>query len=146
MLCKCFWTALPPVLPFLSEAHLWSSLSFGTFCAVRWDPSVSANICRRRRCQCHSLSVSLSSYPPPFFSVVCVCVLNRSSTIIDQGRSIATNLVSGRLEPVLFSLGKLNITLFVVECVCVHSSKCVYRQMNWTKQHTHCGLSPFACK
>lgn len=66
-----------------------------------------------------SVCLPLSSYPPPFFSVVCVCVLNRSSTIIDQGRSIATNLVSGRLEPVLFSLGKLNITLFVVECVCV---------------------------
>lgn len=67
--------------------------------------------------------LSVLHYPLPIFSQL--CVLNRSATIIDQGRSIATNLVSGRLEPVLFSLGRLNITLFVVECVFVHSSKCV---------------------
>lgn len=105
----------------VSFVQEWSSLLLNS---VQWDLPVWANICRRCLVVCTNF--------------VRLYAFNRWATMIDQRRSIATNLVSCPFEPVLFSLDELNITLFVVECTLM-SAGILFGPF-------HCALLQFACK
>lgn len=92
------------------------------------DLPVWANICRLLSRPMHRLC--------SFVVIQSIGDHHRSET-----SSIATNLVSGPLEPVLFSLDELNITLFVVECACALCMSVVRCFASFD-----CALLHFACK